>query len=186
MSSVERRRLRGFTLLELIVALSISGLVVLTAREISGRLAISAGELQQGTGAFRRRVAADGLLRGWVGQIDASRDAVFGKSTMFAGTQSSLDFHTWCQRAPQWEEHCWIHLDLVPTSRGAVILRAYSSATGTVDLDSIPGPAGFRYLLDPGNGARWLPRWNPTPFAPSAIAIVTASDTTILSAGPRV
>lgn len=174
----------GFTLLEIVLAMSITALVVLAAREISERLTTTGRALHRATISAGRRTAGNALLRSLVGQIDVGRDSVMERSALFGGTESWAEFLSWCQRG-NWEEHCSVHLQLVPSASGVVILRANISSIGVVDLDSFPTPVAFRYLLDASNSGRWMNRWSPGPFAPLAIGIVTATDTTILPAGPH-
>lgn len=173
----------GFTLLEVMVAIVVGGLVILATRLLSERIAESGRALARATREESRHAAADELLRALVGQMETQPDLV-SENPVFVGNGQAAEFTTWCERPEEWEERCRVRLELDSSASGPV-LRAKAAEIGAVDLDSFNEPAALRYLLDAGNGGRWIVRWNPAPYAPVAIGIVTATDTVILRVGPR-
>lgn len=175
--------LGGFTLLEVMVAIVVGALVILATRLLSERIAEGGRALTRAARNDARHAAADELLRALVGQMETQPDSA-SQDPVFVGNGQAAEFTTWCERPEEWEERCRVRLELDSSATGPV-LRAKAAEIGAVDLDSFEKPAALRYLLDAGNGGRWIVRWNPAPYAPVAIGIVTATDTVILRVGPH-
>lgn len=177
-------RRAGFTSLELVIAIAIGAMIVLATRELVERLDKTDRMVQSRTHAELRRFLAEDLLRSVVGQIETQRDMADGTPMSFAGTPTRAEFTSWCEVPAAWEERCRVELRIVATPAGK-IMQMSSPLLGTLIIDSLPRDARFAYLLDPGYGGRWLARWDPAPFAPPAIGVMTASDTLILRVGSR-
>lgn len=177
-------RRSGFTLLELIIAITIGAMIVLATREVVVKLDVTSRLLQRRTRSELRRATADELLRSVVGQVEASRDTLDEPDMSFVGTSTQAEFTTWCQVAGNWEERCRVELRVVASPTGA-LLQLESPLMGTLVVDSDSHAASLAYLLDAGNGGRWISRWDVAPYAPLAIGVVSDIDTLILRVGPR-
>lgn len=174
----------GFTLLELTIAIAIGALIVLATRELVERLEVTSRILQRRTRHDLRRATADELLRSVVGQIEAGRDSLGSTDMSFVGTRTQAELTTWCQVPGGWEERCRVELRVV-ASENVTVLQLTSTTLSTLVLDSLSHAAGLAYLVDAGNGGRWVSRWDVSPYAPLAIGVVSDSDTLILPVGPR-
>lgn len=170
----------GFTLLEVIVAITISAIVVLTARVVVEQIETSAIAVRKFQVDRSRTTLADWTLRSLVGQIDVSDAA----TATFVGTDRYISFTTWCLNPAGWEEVCRARLRIIASPGGAV-LTADAGALSNLQLDTFAGSAQFRYLLDASNGGHWLTRWAAGPTTPLAIGIVGVGDTLVLRIGSR-
>lgn len=163
-------RARGFTLVEVLVALTISGVVVLLAHQLfsgvaDGSRSLVAARLQLDRSANARRWLAAALLSLDVGQDSAGP---------FEGRADRVRFATWLQTENGWFERRQVVLQrdggnmtaqLASTEQGA--------ARDSSDLrlaDSISDVA-FDYLLEPGAETRWVREWISPVSAPLAIRI---------------
>lgn len=179
--TAQRRTARaGFTLVETMVALTLSAIVLLGAREMIDALARRS---TIGDGADRehaRRVNGERLLRELV--LD-SRAGVEPSAT-FSGAASSLTWDTWC-RAPQgWKERCRIDLAARSTADGqgfALVATGPDAIETEVVRDE--RPLRLAFLEDSRHGGRWSATWGPATARPVAVGIFTDRDTLILPTG---
>jgi prepilin-type N-terminal cleavage/methylation domain-containing protein len=93
---------RGFTLLEVLVALAVSGVVVLGARMMLVQLADENDRLLGAATAADRRANAERLLRALVGQLEVGTS----KGTEFEGEERITRFTSWCRVPAGWLERC--------------------------------------------------------------------------------
>lgn len=181
---------RGFTLLELLVALSLSAVVLLGARAIAEQLADGAHRSSTAATQTDRAANAERVLREAAGRIEISaRDNRF-----FDGTSNRARFETWCRVAAGWLERCsgMLLLDSIAgpdsstgktPSRAALLLLLSSG-------DTIPVRIGFThgslwYIDDADHGGKWYSQWGRGITVPAAIGVLIDADTTLLRLGDR-
>src|SRR5262249_37222402 len=151
----------GFTLIEVMVALTISGLVLLAASQIfagvgdGGRALVAAREiLDRDANASRYLKAA--FLSLEVGLV---------AHTGFEGRSDAVQFTAWQQTAGGWFEPQRIELQRQDSAFVAVHgTEAIVLAGGVQDV-------AFDYLLEPGADSRWVREWISPVSAPLAVRI---------------
>jgi prepilin-type N-terminal cleavage/methylation domain-containing protein len=157
---VSRSPRGGFTLVELLVAVSLTGLAALLAARtwtgvMEGRAAASAARE-----ALDRKVNA----HRWLARAFRSLE-VDPSGGGFRGGPDELRFATWLERPEGWLEPGRVALVVegatleAITPDGAVVLAAPVEA---VDFD---------YLLEPGADTRWARRWESAASAPLAVRL---------------
>lgn len=171
---------RGFTLVEVMVALVISAIVVLGARMLLEQLGDSALRTVAAAGRADRTANGERLLRDLAGRLEIGTE----KSVQFSGEPRTARFGSWCDVPSGWQERCPVELSVV--DRGAQSLLVANLASGdSVTLLVRDHPIELRYLDDPRAGGRWFTSWGAGITAPLAFAVISAGDTTIVRIGER-
>lgn len=173
-----RRDLRhraGFTLVEVVVALAISGLVLLAARQMLEALAAGADRLSAAARAADREANADRLLRALVGRLEVGTQ----EAGEFAGAERAASFTSWCDAPGGWQERCAVTLAIDSAAVGRPVLAVSIARPG-----GPPGAAevlvlrdgfadgAFRYLSDAGAGGTWFRAWGRGVTTPLAIGVI--------------
>lgn len=172
----------GFTLVEVMVALVVMGVVVVGARTMLGQVADDADRITAASAEADREANAELLLRTVVGRLDVAR--IPGRETRFEGEPRGARFQTWCEVPDGWLERCEASLGFIELNgENALALRL---STGEV----IALRRGFQtgemtYLRDAADGGAWVRRWGASITAPLALGIVVDGDTTIVRVGER-
>lgn len=172
-------RRRGFTLVEIVVALLVSAVVVLGARMLLEQLGDSTSRTVRNAARGDRDANGEQLLRDLVRRLEVGTP----DAARFAGEPDSASFSSWCDVPAGWQERC------------TVVIRAESAATGMTLSVSADGMGAqqirtdngveLRYLDDAAAGGRWFRSWGAGITAPLAIGLLKGSDTTILRIGER-
>ena len=170
----------GFTLLEVVIALALSGLVLLGARVMLGQVADGAERITATAAGVDREANAERALRDLVSRIEVTPDA----GRKLAGDARGVSFSTWCDVPAGWQERCTATLGIVRAGEANVLALA---APG---LEVQRVRRGFEhgsllYLADPGQGGAWVREWRSAVTAPLAIGVVIDADTLILRIGER-
>jgi len=178
------RSRNGYSLVELIVALSVVGLVlgVGTAAFLGvadrGRTLIGAAERRDLLANF------EALVRSTLGNLDMSRPPAL------EGGATDVRYRSWCVTTERWLERCHVTLASISDSAGPAIVMTQhvESRNGSVRLGPwktpVPDNVSFIYLADPASGGRWTASWT-APSLPYAVGLVTGPDTLILPVGQR-
>lgn len=167
----------GFTLIELMVALAISGVVVLLAyrtlvgiADSAAQLAASRTELDQAMNARRWLMEAFGSL-----QVDSGNG--------FTGHADRVEF-----AASQWAPQGWLETrDIVLSREGDSLVARMANTPFTLRR----GVRSFEcdYLLEPGAATKWVREWISPVSAPLAVRLRIGyrehADTLLLLVGPR-
>lgn len=170
----------GFTLIEVMVALAISGIVLLGARALLTQLADHTDRIVQAASEADREANADRLLRALVGRIDAST----GEARTFSGDERAARFTTWCDVPAGWQEQCGVRLEIIPIENSQALTVHFSGGEAIVLRKGFRLGA-LRYLSNPGGGGIWLRSWKSTIATPLALGIFLDSDTMIVRIGER-
>jgi prepilin-type N-terminal cleavage/methylation domain-containing protein len=177
---VTRRTARqGFTLVELVVALALTGLAALLAARTWTAVAEGSEAARAAREALDRRSNAHRWLARAIRSLDV--DPARGG---FAGEPARLRFGTWLERPEGWLEPGRVE---ILADDG--MLLAISSAD-TIVLAGGVIEVAFDYLLEPGADTRWARRWVSPLSAPLAIRLRVAygappADTLLFLVGER-
>lgn len=175
-------RSAGFTLVEVMVAIVVIGVVLVGARTMLGQIADDADRISAAARQADREANAEALLRTIVGRMEVS--SVVGEEVRFEGQPEGARFHTWCEVPDGWLERCQASLGFIELDGSPAL--ALRLSTG----ETVPLRRGFRtgeilYLREPAAGGDWVPKWGASLTAPLAIGVVVDGDTAILRIGER-
>lgn len=152
---------RGFTLLELMVALVVAGAVVLVAERIFAGTVDTSRAVAESRRALDHEMNARRLLSSAFGSIE-----VGSQGAEFNGQPGSARFVTWLQSSEGWFERQSVTFSL---ERSRVLLRMPGSPPVTVadDVTSLD----LDYLLEPGAESHWVREWVSPVSAPLAVRV---------------
>lgn len=178
MTNTERRS-RGLTLVEVLVALTVSGAVVLAAHGLFllvGDAAQRVPALGEAADLERNR---ERTLRELFGQIEVGTDS----SLRFAGGPQAARFVSWCPARGGWRERCQVELAFVTDGDSIDLVTRWH---GRVEVLHRGGPpARLYYLARASAGGLWLPYWGEALSAPRAVLLILGADTLLLRIGER-
>jgi prepilin-type N-terminal cleavage/methylation domain-containing protein len=172
----------GFTLVEVMVALAVMGVVLVGARAMLEQVGDHAERIGAAAAEADRDGNADALLRSIAGRTHVS--ALQGQEVRFQGEPRMARFRSWCEVPDGWLEACDASLGLVQVEGKNVL--ALTLSTGEL----VPLRMGFErgeilYLREAGGGGGWLRAWGSSISAPLALGIVIDGDTTFVRIGER-
>jgi prepilin-type N-terminal cleavage/methylation domain-containing protein len=152
----------GFTLVEIIAALSIGALVMLLAHAIVGSTTDQVRSLSRADEALSResngyRWLAETLRSVHVGASDGSR---------FDGTEAEVRYSTWLLRAGGWSEMDRVRVGL----DGAALVAALGSGRSIILRDSVRH-VEFDYLRERGERSPWVGEWTSDVAPPIGLRI---------------
>ncbi len=180
------RRDRGFTLIEVLLALTLGALVVLLAHRIFTGVLDSVRRVAEARAGLDR----DQNARRWLVEALGSLE-VGERAGPFAGHPDRVEFGSW-QRTPQG----WLSQQrLTLGAGGSRLVARFADGDSLVLADSV-ADVQCDYLLEPGERAIWVREWISPVSAPIAIRLRIARtgsgewgagivDTLLLIVGPR-
>ena len=175
-------RRSGFTLIEVLAALAVGGVVVLLAHQLCVGVLASTQRLEKARAALDRTANA----RRWLTEAFCSL-AVGEKSEGFAGGAAAVHFGTWLLTASRGFAPATIDLG----ARAGRLVASVGGGDSVVLADSV-ARVEFDYLVDPGANARWGREWVSRMSAPLAVRMrlihvgdPASVDTLLLLIGPR-
>ena len=164
----------GLTLVEVITALAIGALVVLSARMVLENLAATSVRIVRSAELTDRAANGDRLLRALTGQIEVGT-----QNATFDGDESSTRFSTWCQSSSGWLERCHVELSVERDSTGPLLVAIINNEERII-LRRARSSLVIRYLVDARDGGTWFVKWGDGLLTPGAIGILADSDTTVV------
>lgn len=171
-------RSAGFSLVELMVAMAIAGMMLVSARIMLEQLADGADGVIAARSRAERRANAERLLYELVGRTE-SAGAVPKAVT---GDDSYSTIATWCDSPGGWLEACTISLHIMKRdSLDALVLVMQGDTVEIKEARRLR----ILYLADARNGGTWLQAWSSVITTPAAIGIATDEDTSIVRIGER-
>ena len=153
---------RGFTLVELMVALVVTALVTLLAHRAFGVAIDGARELR------RVRIAEDRTRNAerWLAAALLSLEVGQQGASSFEGQRDQVHFTSWLVTSSGWMERADVRLGL----SGAALIARVGDAAPLVLADSVKAVT-FDYLLEPGAESRWAAEWVSPVSAPIAVRL---------------
>jgi prepilin-type N-terminal cleavage/methylation domain-containing protein len=175
-------RPRGFTLIEVLVALTVGAMVVASAHQL---LAASA-ELAERSEASRLANTRTANARRFLVMAVANTAITGSDADRFDGSDSALTLTTWLPSASGYLERSRLSV----MAGGGYLLALTDTDTVTLVVDV--ATSRFDYLLSYGAQAAWEREWRSAVTAPVAIRLrigriepVGRVDTLLLAVGPR-
>jgi prepilin-type N-terminal cleavage/methylation domain-containing protein len=170
---------RGFTLVELLVALSIGAVVLVGARGLLDGLGAHASAVARAMRRIDAEVNAERTARQVLGNIAlAPNDA-----PTFVGSPDQAEFESWCPSERGGLAPC--HARMVVThDAGVATLRLALSTGQTLSLLKASSVT-LRYLADASDGGNWTGTWSATQSPPLAVGATAGSSTLFLRIGER-
>jgi prepilin-type N-terminal cleavage/methylation domain-containing protein len=150
----------GFTLIELMVALTIGALVVLVAHQLFAAVVERGRTLIAARTALDRSANARRWLTATFRSLDVGTDGAGG----FDGRPDHAGFSTWLLTPDGWFERRKVTL-----SAGQGHLRATVHPGTSVTLRDSVADLQLDYLLEPGAESRWVREWLSPVSAPVAV-----------------
>ena len=158
--ALQGRDQRGFTLIEVVVALTIGALVVLLTHELFGAVAERGRALTVTRTALDRSANAGRWLDATFLSLDVGTDGAGG----FDGRPDHASFSTWLLTPDGWFERRQVTLGV---EQGR--LRATVTPGAPITLMDSVTDVQFDYLLEPGAESRWVREWVSPVSAPVAV-----------------
>jgi len=180
--SARAERRAGFTLVEVMVALVVIGVVLVGARTMLGQIADDADRIAAAATEADREANAEGLLRAIADRLEVSPAS--GEEVRFEGDERGARFRSWCEVPDGWLERCEASLGFIDL-QGENVLALRLSTGELVPLRRGFGSGSIAYLRDAGGGGAWVRGWGASITAPLAFGLVIDGDTTIVRIGER-
>jgi prepilin-type N-terminal cleavage/methylation domain-containing protein len=154
------RRSRGFTLIEILVALTIGALAILLAHEILAAVS------DRGQSLVRARMVLDHEMnaRRWLEATFSSLDVSVDSAGGFEGRPNRVRFASWLRTPDGWFERRAVALE---RERGCLI-ASVTPGSAIALLDNVTD-LQLDYLLEPGAQSRWVREWVSPVSAPVAV-----------------
>ncbi|MDQ2930842.1 MAG: prepilin-type N-terminal cleavage/methylation domain-containing protein [Gemmatimonadota bacterium] len=179
-SSAARRTRPGFTLIEVIVAMTISSMLLLGARAMLGEVGDDALRIGAQAMVQDRDANAERSFRALIGRAEIGT----GAQGEFAGDPLRASFSTWCDVPGGWEERCRAIVSVEKVANRIFVVARPTIGAPIVMRDSLQRGA-LRYLISADGGGSWLNVWGAGITAPLAIGLIVNADTLIIPIGDR-
>jgi prepilin-type N-terminal cleavage/methylation domain-containing protein len=173
---------RGVTLIEVIIALAISGLAMLGCIMLLDQLNDSQSRITRERAADATAGNGDRLFRRLLIDAHTTTDT----AERFRGDEYNASYLSFCDVPSGWPEACLVRLSLDSLRDSSVIVADIvrgASVDERFDLRRIPGAATFRYLDLSARDSSWVRKWAASVALPGAIGIVAGVDTTVFPLG---
>ena len=171
----------GFTLMELMLALMLTGGALLSAMLLLDQLGDGAERIARDGAAMSRRANGARLMNRLLADARPSDDS----TKRFTGDDHTLALWTLCDVPGGWREPCRAVLAIDDRGDSSAIV-ARLTIGGTFTVDERPGRRQLRYY-DPTRSADsvWLGHWSSNVTLPLAVAVVGFGDTTVIPVNAR-
>jgi len=167
----------GMTLVELLAAIAVAGLVLLGAVLLLDGVEDSARRARQEAERLASGAHGSGELRELLDATFAS----FDTTERFEGGERAMVFSTRCPTPDGWSTPCRATLAL-DDAHDTTWLRVRLGDTNWRKLRRYSGDALLRYF--DADREEWRSRWLSSAFVPSAIGVVVSEDTLVYAVGP--
>jgi prepilin-type N-terminal cleavage/methylation domain-containing protein len=173
---IARPHLAGFTLIEVVVALAVSGMAVAAAAALLDSLGTRAKAIERAAADVDSNANAERLLRQLVANITGSRDS----NPSFEGDAEAAHFRSWCETPQGWLDNCSAQLRFERHRDGTTLrLLLVGADSDAIDLDRVFENGRLRYLVNAESQGTWTDRWT-RPGLPEAVAVILDADTLLL------
>ncbi|HVH66648.1 MAG TPA: prepilin-type N-terminal cleavage/methylation domain-containing protein [Gemmatimonadales bacterium] len=160
--ALQGRGERGFTLIEILIALAIGAFVVLVAHELFASVAERGRTLTTARLTLDRSANARRWLAGAFLSLDVGTEGAGG----FEGRPDHVAFSTWLLTPDGWFERRTVSL-----ARDNGRLVASVPPGEPVSLTDSVADLAVDYLLEPGAESRWVREWVSPVSAPLAVRL---------------
>ena len=174
---------RGFTLIEVLVALTLAALVVLLVHRVFAGVVDGVARMN----AAQRVLDRTANAHRWLGEAFGSLQAGVDSAGSFEGHPTQVTFSTWQEDALGGFRRRRVVVQQVSQS----LVAEQIPGTGIILADSV-SHVGFDYLLEPGANTTWAREWLSPVSAPLAVrvridyqGIPQRADTLLLVIGGR-
>lgn len=174
-----RRERAGFTLIEVLVALAIGGVVLVSARILLDGLASHA----RTTIRAMHDADAEGNGERLARQVAGNLILVPDPAPSFIGTETESAFDAWCPAARGGLERCHVQLALASKVKEPGVELSLSTGATLVLLQG--ANARLRYLSDAAEGGHWEAVWRQPQTPPLAVALEAGGRSLVLRIGER-
>lgn len=178
--SVDRPRRQGFTLIEVSLALAISGLAILGSILLLDQLDDSARRIA----LLSTRSASDGNGVRLLERLLLDAASLTDSAHALRGDEHSVELSTTCVVPGGWKEACRINLTIDQRGDTSIVSGAVPGQPPS-RLRAFPRNVEFRYRDVAHPDSAWVQRWTSSSLYPPAIAVTDGRDTTILLVGAR-
>jgi prepilin-type N-terminal cleavage/methylation domain-containing protein len=171
---------RGFTIIEVLVALTLSSFVVVLGHRVFSGIIDGSARVGEVRASLDSEMNARRRLTRLIGSLEVGPT----EADAFRGEPTSVSFTAWDRDANGWNIRRRLTLQRVESE-----LIASGLDVSAVSLASDVRAMTVDYLLEPGAEARWVKRWSSAATAPLAMRLrltrVTGADTLLLIIGAR-
>ncbi len=168
----------GFTVVELLAALTVSILIVAGARGLLATLHDSGSRTQLRTLSHDTSQAGTLLLRDLFANASASGDT----ARVFVGASRAVLFDTWCDSRFGGSERCRVEVAILESPNG-VTVSVRSGIETPISVPLTPAPVALIYLERSPSTARWLSEWGRSLHVPAAVGVLLRHDTLVFGVG---
>jgi len=173
---IERHRIAGFTLIEVMVALLIGGMAVAGAAALLSSLGDRAEAVARAGAHVDADANAERLLKSVVANLEASPDT----TPSFGGDAQSANFRAWCDTPGGWLDHCTVRLSFQRHGDETVLRLELGGAYSTaVDVRRRFRTGRLCYLVEIDRRPVWVDSWSRRVM-PTALAVIIDADTLLL------
>lgn len=167
----------GFTLLEVLVALSVTAVIAAAAYSVFA----TASDLQRSVAVAQRQgnraANEERLLRALAANlVTPTPDAPF------SGLTNDMKFTSWCAAAAGWLEQCRATLR-IEAGVASLAVEDMAGASVSYRLSWPERPLQLLYLASAEGQGQWLYQWGMSLRAPLAFGIARAGDTVLVRFG---
>ena len=170
----------GFTLIKVVVALGLGGLVLVSAHALLVGVADRGHALAMRTDGLEQRATGALTLRRLVGQLEVGTPA----SGPVAGASAQVSFTSWCDTPSGWQERCAVTLEFESVEGEPALVARLNNGAPRALLQGFHAGA-FRYLKSAADGGQWFESWWTGITAPVALGVLLDRDTLIVRIGER-
>ncbi len=167
------------TLLEVIIALGIAGIVLLGGALLLDQITDSAGRIARERWAQSYEANAYGITRRLLREALPS----FDSTKPFRGDAHSLDYFTRCSVPRGWSETCHVTLAIDSIDDSTIVMAQFDGGEQFA-VRRRAGGMVFRFFDAASRDSAWVASWATSATLPSALAIIGAADTVVFPVGP--
>ena len=169
---------KGFTLLELVAALSVIGVAMLGGMVLLDQLGDSAGRIARDGALAAREGNGARVLRRVLLDASSSPDS----TKRFRGDEHSLELWSMCDVPGGWSESCHVVLAIDERGDSSVVLAELSGGQ-SLALRRQAGMGEFRYYSPSASDSVWVHHWSSNVTLPVAVGLLARDDTIVFPVG---
>lgn len=174
------RERRGMTLIEVMLAVALSGLVLLSGRMLLSQLQHTSTVL----GRTARRSDGDANATRTLYALVRRADVRPDSASRFIGDSMSARFRSLCDAPGGWLEPCGVMMFLERGTDSSALVGQLSNGERLV-LTRWKGIGTLQFLDVVSGHDQWVGQWGRSITPPIAMAVVVAGDTIILPVAGR-